>query len=69
VLRPLLGGGITLTGLSPAVFGLAGLGIDVTPRWNIGVDVRGGAFWDRRHRAGGPSRMLEGQLHVSCRLF
>jgi hypothetical protein len=69
VLRPLLGGGATLTGLSPAVFALAGLGIDITPRWNVGVDVRGGAFWDRRRKAGGGAPQLEGQLHLSCRLF
>jgi hypothetical protein len=68
-LRPALGAGATLTGVTPAVFALASLAVDITPRWAVGLEVRGGELWSESRTGRNPHPMLEGRLHVTFPAF
>lgn len=69
-LRPLLGFGATLTEVSPAVFGLAGFGLEIAPAWSLGIDARAGAYWERdEYTPRGRSSLLEAQLRLRFPLF
>jgi hypothetical protein len=60
-----LGGGGSLLGLSPAAHGLLGLGIRLSPHWELGLDLRAGALWDRHATRPGATDFWEAQLRVS----
>lgn len=65
---PLVGLGASVLGLSPAVHGLLGLGFEVSPGWQLGLDMRTGVLWDHEAVRAGGTRYGEGQLRLSCAL-
>ena len=61
---PLLGAGAFTLNRSPAAYGLTGIGWYARTRWQLGFDVRAGAFWDQDAARDGRTIFGEGQFRV-----
>jgi hypothetical protein len=66
---PTLGAGAFALGRSPGVYGLAGVAVQLSPTWQLGLDVRSGLFWDQLALHRGSTPFGEAQLRVAWALM